>query len=113
MTLEGKTIWLDPTESIREGGCGVVTFRILAKYWRSGPGVSGLEEIPFPAPDNPGQQVTSTFVLKDYKSPVSLTIKTIYQGEGGGRQSELFCEEQSQGNPKRIISTITRRIIRA
>jgi hypothetical protein len=75
-----RTLWLDPTAS-HQGG--LLWSRYVSPFGKAlviRPGNDALEDVSGNEPDNAWQQnVTSTFFIKDYESPVRLTIRTEYR----------------------------------
>jgi hypothetical protein len=89
--LDGKAVWVDATAS-NQGG--TLWNRYVSHFGKAlviEPGVTNLETIPFPGPDNAQQETTSTYQLKDYSSPVSLTVKTVYRGGNADLDRRYFA----------------------
>jgi hypothetical protein len=105
--LNGKTVWVDPTES-NQGG--LLWNRHVSHFGKAlviKPGVSGLEDIPFPAPDNAREEVTSTFKMEGYKHPVTLTIKTVYQGADADNNRDYFARNNRKEIQKNYLNYYT------
>lgn len=106
--LEGKAIWVDPTVSYQGGS---LWNRHISRFGNAlviRPGVTGLETIPYPAPDKPQQQVTSVFKLNDYKSPVSLTVKTVFQGVEADNNRDYFAINNRKEIQKNYLNFYSR-----
>lgn len=99
MLLDGKVLWVDPTESYQGGSLWKRHVERFGKALVVQPGVTGLEEIPFPPPDDAKQQITATFRLKDYKSPADLTVRTVFQGAEADYNRKYFA----RNNRKEIL----------
>ncbi|PWU19553.1 MAG: hypothetical protein C5B50_06205 [Verrucomicrobia bacterium] len=76
--LEGKSIWVDPTRTHQGGQLWDRYTPPLRKALVLKAGVAVLEDIPVCSGGL--QRVSSTFDIKDYKSPVCFTVKTVYEG---------------------------------
>jgi hypothetical protein len=87
--LDGKIVWVDPTRS-HQGG--PLWNRYLPPYGKAlviCPGNNALEDVPRSRPECAWQQrVTSTFVIKGYKQPVSFTVRTEYLGASADEMRE-------------------------
>jgi hypothetical protein len=106
--LDGKVAWVDPTAS-DEGG--PLWERHVSHFGNAlviQPGVTALEAIPFPAPDKAQQLVTSEFKLKNYKSPVSLTVKTVYRGAEADRNRDYFARNNRAEIQKNYLNFYSR-----
>ena len=108
MILNGQVVWVDPTAS--EQG-GVLWNRHVSHFGNAlviQPGVTGLEEIPFPSPDGAKQEVTSTYMLKDYVSPVTLTVKTVFRGADADLNRDYFASNKRKEIEKDYLNFYSR-----
>jgi hypothetical protein len=94
LRLGGETVWLDPTISHQGGRLEDRVLPTLPKALVIQPEVSALEDIPPPVAASSRQQVTTTFVIKDYVSPVTFTVATTYRGSG----ADQFREEAARAD---------------
>jgi hypothetical protein len=62
-------------------------------------GVLGLEDIPHSIEGGTRQQVTSTFTIADYQTPVPLMVKTTYRGLG----ADNMREDLARTDPKQLV----------
>ena len=79
ISLHGKTRWVDPTRSHQGGPIDQIFLPDYGKALVVKEGVSALEEIPL-STGLPELDVISVFSLKDYESPINLSVKTIAFG---------------------------------
>jgi hypothetical protein len=107
--LDGKPVWVDPTCS-HQGG--LLWSRYLPPYGKAlviCPGNSALEDVPRSLPENAWQQkVTSTFVIKDYHSPVEFTVQTEYRGASADGMRDDISSTASSDIAKKYLNFYTR-----
>jgi hypothetical protein len=107
--LEGKPVWVDPTCS-HQGG--LLWNRYLPPYGKAlviCPGNNALEEVPPGPPENAWQQkVTSTFVIRDYHSPVELTVRTEYRGASADDMRDDLSSTATSDFTKNYLNFYTR-----
>ncbi len=97
LLLDGKPLWVDPTRSHQGGLLSERHFPRLGRALVVNKGVTDLEEIP-PSGARSLRRVFSTFRLKDYRSPASLTVRTLYHGSEADSTREYFARD----DPKEI-----------
>jgi transglutaminase-like putative cysteine protease len=108
ITLGEKVIWVDPTAS-RQGG--LLWDRHVSHFGNAlvvQPGVTRLEQIPYPSPDAAGQEITSTYQLKDYTSPASLTVKTVFRGGDADDNRAYFASNNRKEIQKNYLNFYSR-----
>ena len=99
LPLDGRPVWVDPTRSHQGGSLRERHLPRLGKALLVKQGVTALEDIP-PSGASALQRVTSTFRLKDYDSPASLTVRTAYHGSGADSMREYLA----RADPKEVAA---------
>jgi len=107
--LDGKPVWVDPTYS-HQGG--LLWSRHLPPYGKAlviRPGNNAPEDIPRIQPEKAWQQkVTSTFVIKDYRSPVEFTVQTEYLGASADDMRDNLSSTAPGDIAKKYLNFYTR-----
>jgi transglutaminase-like putative cysteine protease len=108
LTLEGKTVWLDPTISHQGGVLWRRALPPLGKALVIAPGVSALENIPARLADEASQRITSTFTLKDGEAPAALEVSTAFKGSEADRMREHLARTAAEDVSKGYVNFYAR-----
>jgi hypothetical protein len=95
LLLDGQAVWVDPTLSHQGGPLWERNIARLGKALVVKEGTAALEDVPVSRASTL-EHVTSTFRLKDYTSPASLTIHTAYHGRQADRMREFLARTDSK-----------------
>jgi hypothetical protein len=105
--LDGNTRWVDATQS-HQGG--MLSERYLPPYAKAlvlKSGQNSLEDI-LSSDHDSRETVTSTFKVKNYEAPASLTVSTIYCGSMADDMREYFARTESKEASKNYLNYYAR-----
>lgn len=108
ITLDNKTVWVDPTRSHQGGPLGE---RALSRFGRAlvlRPGARALENVELPPLKHIQQEVTSTFNLRAYDVPTSLTVETIYRNSSADEMRESLARTAEKELAKNYVNFYAR-----
>lgn len=105
--LGGKAVWVDPTCAHQGGSLWNRSLPRLGKALVIKQGGNALEDVP-PSAASALTRVTSTFRLKDYVSPASLTVETAYQGAEADNMREFLARTDLKDLTKNYLNFYAR-----
>lgn len=108
LQLGGSTFWLDPTASYQGGALADRHHSRFGKALVIQPGVTALADVPLSRADNMRQQVSSTFEIHDYNSPVAFTVQTVHRGFGADDLREDLARNDIKDLQKKYLNFYAR-----